>query len=121
MNDFSLVKAVDGFGQSVVIAVSNTASRRLDAGLCQPLGILDRNLLNAAVRMVDQSAVLHRFAVMKSLFQGIEHEARMRRPAGTPANDPAGIGVDDEGHVDEALPASPLRSRGPAATGAGCG
>ena len=34
------------------------------------------------------------------LFQSIENEARMRGPAHPPADDAAGIGVDDEGHVD---------------------
>jgi hypothetical protein len=39
---------------------------------------------------------------VQSLLQGIEHEAGMRRPAYPPADDAAGIGVDYEGHVDEA-------------------
>jgi hypothetical protein len=41
---------------------------------------------------------------MQGLLQSVEHEARMRRPAHPPADDPAGIGVDDEGDVDEARP-----------------
>ena len=38
------------------------------------------------------------------LLQRIENEAGMRRPGHTPANDTAGLGIDDECHVDEALP-----------------
>lgn len=33
---------------------------------------------------------------------------RMRRGADTPADDPAGIGVDDEGDIDEALPSGDI-------------
>jgi hypothetical protein len=38
------------------------------------------------------------------LLQRIEHEGCVRRAGGPPAHDPAGIGVDDEGDVDEAGP-----------------
>jgi hypothetical protein len=41
---------------------------------------------------------------MDRLFQGIEDEPRMRRGADAPADDLAGIGVDDESDIDEALP-----------------
>ena len=54
--------------------------------------------------MVDQPHVLPRAAIMHRLFQGIEDEPRMRRGADTPADDLAGIGVDDKSHIDEPLP-----------------
>ena len=41
VDDFSLVKAIDGLGQSVVVAVSDTANRGLNTGLGQPFCILD--------------------------------------------------------------------------------
>ena len=41
---------------------------------------------------------------MESLFQSVQDEAGMRRPAHPPADDPAGIGVDDKGDIDEADP-----------------
>ncbi len=41
---------------------------------------------------------------MKCLFQRIQDETGMRRPAGSPANDPPGIGIDNEGDVNEARP-----------------
>lgn len=41
---------------------------------------------------------------MKRLLQGIEDEAGMCRAAGSPANDPPGVGIDDEGDVDEPRP-----------------
>ncbi len=48
MDDLGLVEAVDGFGQGVVIAVTDTADRRLDAGLGEALRVLDRQILAAA-------------------------------------------------------------------------
>ena len=59
--------------------------------------------------------------IMERLLQCIEHEARMSRGAGPPANNPACVGVDDEGHIDEAAPGAdigeigdpePVRRRG---------
>ena len=41
---------------------------------------------------------------MDCLFEGIEDETRMGRSADPPAHDAAGIGVDDEGDIDEASP-----------------
>src|SRR5690606_15838902 len=50
------------------------------------------------------TASMDRAAIMQRLFERIENEARMRRSAHPPADDPAGIGIDDEGHVDKASP-----------------
>ena len=41
---------------------------------------------------------------VQCLFQRVEHEAGMRRPAHPPADDPSRIGVDDKGDIDEARP-----------------
>src|SRR3954471_15681262 len=59
--------------------------------------------LAAPVAMMDEAA-LHRTAVVQRLLKSIEDEIRMRRPRHPPADDAAGEDVDDEGHVDEALP-----------------
>ena len=40
---------------------------------------------------------------MYHLLQGIEDETGMRRGADPPADGAAGIGVDDEGDIDEAI------------------
>ncbi len=71
--------------------------------------------------MVDQTAAMDGTPVMKRLFQGIENEASMGGPARPPADDATGIGVDDEGDIDEACPGcdigevgdpQPVRGRG---------
>ena len=60
--------------------------------------------LAAPVAVVHESAAMDRPSIMQCLLQRIEHEARVRRARGPPAHDPAGVGVDDEGDVDEAGP-----------------
>jgi hypothetical protein len=49
MDDLGLVETVDRLGESIVITVADAAHRRLDARLRQPLGLLDRDVLAAAV------------------------------------------------------------------------
>jgi len=41
---------------------------------------------------------------VQGLLQRIEHDASVRRPGDAPADDTAGVGVDDQGHIDEAGP-----------------
>lgn len=45
---------------------------------------------------------MNRPPVMKRLFQGIQDETGMCGPAGSPTDDPPGVGIDHEGDVDEA-------------------
>jgi hypothetical protein len=54
MDQFSLVESVDGLGQGVVITVALAAYRGLNAGFCQALTLLYRDVLRAPVAMVDQ-------------------------------------------------------------------
>ena len=54
MDDLNLEEAVDGFGQCGVIAVANTADGGFDACFGQPLGVFDRQILAAAITVVNQ-------------------------------------------------------------------
>ena len=54
--------------------------------------------------LMDETAAMRRPTIVKRLFQCIEDEAGMSRPAGPPADDPPSIGIDDEGDVDEPRP-----------------
>ncbi|OKO85516.1 hypothetical protein AC630_05655 [Bradyrhizobium sp. AS23.2] len=63
-----------------------------------------RYVLAAPVAVVHEPATMDRASIMECLLQSIEHEACMRRARGPPAHDPASIGVDDKGDVDEAGP-----------------
>ena len=50
MDQLGFVKAVDGFGERIVVAVADTANRRLDARRGKPLGIFDRDVLGGFKR-----------------------------------------------------------------------
>lgn len=58
----------------------------------------------ASIAVMDQPAPLHGPPIMESLFQSVQNEAGMRRPAHPPADDPSRIGVDDKGDIDGARP-----------------
>lgn len=106
-DDLDLVEAVDRLGVGVVIAVAHAAGGGLDAGFRQALGIADADILRAAVAMVHQAAAMSRPSLVKSLLQRIQHEAGMSGPVHPSADDAAGIGVDQEGQIDEARPCEP--------------
>src|SRR6185437_11745926 len=103
-DDLSLVEAVDRFGEGVVVRVADAADGRLDPGFGEPLGVFDRDILGAAIAMMNEAAAAGRPSVMKRLFQSVQDKVRMGCPAGPPTDDPPGVGVDDEGDIDEAGP-----------------
>ena len=80
MNDLGLVETVDRLGESIVITVADAAHRRLDARLHQPLSVLDRDVLAAAVAVMYEPAAMGGPPIMEGLLQRIEHEARMCCP-----------------------------------------
>ena len=112
VDHLGFVEVVDRLGQSVVVTVANAADRGLDPGLGEALGVLDRHALRSAIAVVNPAATMNRPAILKRLLERIQHETGMCRPAGAPADDPAGIGIDDEacpersrrGNVDEPCP-----------------
>ena len=77
MDELGLIEAIDRLGESVVVAIADAADRWFDAGLRQALCVLDRDVLAAAITMVNKPCAMDGPAVMEGLFQRIEHEARM--------------------------------------------
>ncbi len=71
IDPFGFVEAVYRLGEGVVVAVTNASDRWFDASLGQPVGVSNRQILPAAVRMVNQSALLHRPSIMQGLLQSI--------------------------------------------------
>ena len=67
-----------------------------------------RDVLRSPIGMVHQPAAMDGPPIMEGLLQSIEHEAGMRGPRDPPADDAAGIGIDDEGHIDEAGPGADI-------------
>jgi hypothetical protein len=64
MDYFGLVEAVDGFGEGIVIGISDAADRRLDTGFSQTLGAFDRDLLAAPVAMMHEPAAMDRPSIV---------------------------------------------------------
>ncbi len=58
MDDLGLVKAVDRCGERIVVAVTDTSDGRLDACLGQSLGTFDRDVLDAAIAVMDETATM---------------------------------------------------------------
>ena len=80
MNDLGFIESVDALSQSVVVGIANTTNRRLDAGFRQPFRVLDRDILAAAIGVMDESCALNGPTLMQGLLQGIEDEPRMFGP-----------------------------------------
>ena len=99
-----LIESVDRFGERIVIAVADTADGGHEPGLGEPFGIFDRDILHAAIGVMDEAAAGDGFAIMNSLFQSIQNETGMRCPAHPPTDDFTGVSIDDEGDIDEVLP-----------------
>jgi hypothetical protein len=111
VDHLGFLESVDRLGQSVVVAVADTADRRPDAGLGETLGVLDKHILRPTVAMMDQAAPAGRTAIVERLFECIRDEAGVRCPAGGPAYDSSGQGINDEGDIDEPCPCSALARR----------
>ena len=79
MDDFSFVETVDRFGESVVVRIADAADGRFDSGFGEPLGVFDRNILGAAIAMMDEAAGVGRPSVMERLFEGVQDEVGVRR------------------------------------------
>ena len=80
------VEAVYGFSQGVIIRVTNTAGRWLNASFGQTLGVPNGQVLPAAIRMMNQSTLLDRPSFMQGLFQGVENKACLGRQQDPPSD-----------------------------------
>lgn len=80
-DDFGLVEPIDGFGEGVVITVTDTADRRLQTCFCEAPCMPYDDLLSSVIRVMNKTASDARPAIVQSLFECIEPKARMRRPA----------------------------------------
>ena len=78
MDDLGLIEVVDGLGQSVVIAVADAADRWFDPGFGEPFGVADREILAAAIGVMDEAAAARRPTCVERLLQRIQDEACMR-------------------------------------------
>src|SRR3954470_7043978 len=99
MDHLGFVEAVDGFGEGIVVAVTDAADRRLAPCLGKPLGILDRDVLHTAITVVDEAAAPDGPGLLQGLPQRVQHEAGMSGAGDTPADNTPRKNVDDEGDI----------------------
>ena len=104
MDQLGFVKAIDGLGERVVVTIADAANGRLNAGFGQAFGVFDRDILAAAITMVDEAAPMSRPALIQSLLKSIEHKTGMGGAADPPADDVSGENIDDESDINKALP-----------------
>ena len=78
--------------------------RLADAGIGQPFGVADGQVLAAAIGMMDQATALGRAPLGDGLVQRIENKAGGHRCRDAPAHNLAREDIDDEGHVDHPHP-----------------
>ena len=83
VDDFGLVGAVDRLREGVVVAVADGDD---EARLDEALGVVDRHVLHAAVRVVDEAAALEGLAFVQRQLQRVEHEARKHGARHSPTN-----------------------------------
>src|SRR6056297_386021 len=74
VNQLGFVEAVYGFREGVVVAVTNAADRWFNASFGQSLGIANGQILPAAIRVVDQSALLDGPSIVQGLLKSIENK-----------------------------------------------
>ena len=100
-DELGLVQPVHRLGQGIVVGVASRADRADGLGAGEPLGVADREVLDAPIGMVDET--WQRVAPRPDRhFEGVERELRLQARAHLPAHDAAAEGVDDEGRIDEA-------------------
>ena len=104
MDDLGVVGTIDGLGQSVVVAVADAAGRWFDPGFPEALAILDRNVLAAAVTVVDKAASMAWPTIMDRSLERIHHETGVCGSVYPSPQDGAGLYIDHERDIDEARP-----------------
>ena len=75
VDDLGLEQPDDAFGQGVVIGIADAADCGVDPCLGQTFGVFDRQILAAAIRMMDQPVCLGRCSLTDRLVQGVYYPA----------------------------------------------
>lgn len=99
VDHFGLEQADHCLGEGIVVGVSNATHRRFYAVFCQTFGVANGQMLRPVVAVVRQSIFC--LSRMQCLLQRIQHQLRVHGAADSPAHDPSGKDIDDEGDVDK--------------------
>ena len=108
-DQFALVRAVDGFGQRVVVGVAHAAGGCEDACWCQVRAVQGTDVLGAMITVVDQACGP---PVPGRPADGPVQRDQGQRPGvlargDGPSHDPSGVRVGDERHIHERARSEP--------------
>jgi hypothetical protein len=109
LNHLRLEEPDHRFGEGVIVGIPAAADGRVDAGVGQAFGVAHRQVLRAAITVVNQIADPVAAAGVDRLLERIEHEIGAQRRRHASADNAAGKDVDDERDVDEAAPRRDIR------------
>ena len=102
MDELGLVEAVEALGDGVVVAVALGPDRGNRSRLFQPLGVADGEILDAAIRMVNQIGEVLVSPGVDGHLECVDRQVAAQRGRDLPSDDPPREHVDDEGDVDPA-------------------
>jgi hypothetical protein len=96
-------------GGGVVVGVADGSDRAEHASVIERLGVVERRVLTAGVRMCHERDVCSGGALMQSHPESVEHQVGPHVAGELPADDPPAVGVDHEAEEHQALPAAQIR------------
>jgi len=101
-DQLGLEQRVEGLGQSVVVGVAGRADGGHGAGLGQPLGVANREVLHSLVAVVGQARDVAALALAgpDPHLQGVQGQVGAQRLRQLPADHAPGVDVDHERGVD---------------------
>lgn len=97
--------------KGIIVGVTAGSHGGDGAGVRQALDVANGEVVDAAVTVVDEPVNIAATPPEGHL-QGIEGKISAERAGDLPAEDPAAVGVDDEGRLYEARPGADIRQVG---------
>jgi hypothetical protein len=92
----------DALGQSIFAGVSDGSDRDIYLNFGKTLGIIDRQTLRSAARVVNQSLFIRCFSLPDCLPQCVEDKLCPQRCRGAPPHDPPRKDINQESGLREA-------------------
>jgi len=100
LDELVLVEPVEALRQAVVVAVADGPDRRPSTDLGEPFGVANRDVLRPRIGM-GHEAIEGPPAGPDGLLEGVHDQVRGHGRRHPPADDHAGVDVDDERRVHE--------------------
>src|SRR5690606_32058502 len=103
-DQFGLVEADNRLRECVVVGGADAPDGRLYAGFGESLGVTNRDVLHAAIAVVNERLTGAKIAVVQRLLERIQCDIATQRARHSPTDDRAGVRIDHEGDVPRASP-----------------